>query len=89
MPPHPPTTSCPDAKIVKDNVTRGGKKQQTTKMTNLSVQMFGKAHGASETRVVEMVIKTKTVTLKSNIGFKILELPLVLWYKSADRVTGG
>ena len=51
--------------------------------------MFGKAHGASETRVVEVVIKTRTVTLKSNIGFKILELPLVLWYKSADRVTGG
>ena len=37
---YPPTTSCPDAKIVKDNVTRGGKKQQTTKMTNLSVHLF-------------------------------------------------
>lgn len=34
----PPTTSCPDAKIVKDNVTR--KTQKTTKMRNLSVHSF-------------------------------------------------
>ena len=39
LPPfRPPTTSCPDAKIVKDNVTR--KKQQMTKMRNLSVHLF-------------------------------------------------
>ena len=33
----PPTTSCPEAKFVKDNVTLRGKKHQTTKMRNLSV----------------------------------------------------
>ena len=38
LPIQPPTTSCPDAKIVKDNVTR--KTQQTTKMRNLSVHLF-------------------------------------------------
>ena len=38
LPSLPPTTSCPDAKIVKDNVTR--KTQQTTKMRNLSVHLF-------------------------------------------------
>ena len=34
----PPATTCPDVKIVKDNVTR--KTQQTTKMRNLSVHLF-------------------------------------------------
>ena len=38
LPSYPPTTSCPDSKIVKDNVTR--KPQQTTKMRNLSVHLF-------------------------------------------------
>ena len=74
-------------------------------MSNLSVHLFGKAHGASKTvhhqlswcstfrkkraRVVGVVIKTRKVTLKSSIAFKNVELSLALWYKSAELVTGG
>ena len=39
--------------------------------------------------MVEAVIKTRKVTLKSSIGFKNVELSLARWYKSAERVTGG
>ena len=44
---------------------------------------------SSRARVVEVVIKTRKVTLKSDIIFKIVELSLALWHKSAERVTGG
>ena len=44
---------------------------------------------SSRARVVVVVIKTRKVTLKSVIAFKIVELSLAPSYKSADRVTGG